>query len=135
MLNIEEIDLFIDSFDVGSPLQECYPLLNEKILIAVPAAFQCNNGLEKYRFLPNNILESIDNDKVSIKNFKNENFILLKKGNNMYKQATQIFMQAGITPTVSYKLDQLSTSYNLVKSECGICFLKAVVGLDSVAAL
>ncbi len=121
MLNAEEIDLFIDSFDLASSTQECYPLLNEKILIAVPANSKSNRGLEKYLFDPNNTSE--ENLKVSVKNFKDENFILLKNGNNMHKHATQIFRDAGITPVVSYKLDQLSTSYNLVKSECGICFL------------
>lgn len=121
MLIAEEIDLFIDSFDLDEFAQECFPLLNEKILVAVPKAFKCNHKLEEYVFSQND--NSNPSRKVSIRSFKDENFILLKSGNNMYKHATHIFKEAGITPNVSYKLDQLSTSYNLVKSECGICFL------------
>ena len=121
MLYAEEIDLLIDSFDSNSPLQDCYPLLKEKILIAVPASLECNKNLKAYQYNPTE--PPMSGVKTSIKNFENEDFILLKSGNNMYKHATQIFKDAGIAPKVTYKLDQLSTSYNLVKSECGICFL------------
>ncbi len=127
MLNSEEIDLFIDSFDDGAPSQECYALSDEKILLAVPASFKCNERLRQYRFLPNGTSKANDKGKVSIKHFKNENFLLLKSGNNMYKQATQIFKEAEISPNISFKLDQLSTSYNLVKSECGVCFVTDTV--------
>lgn len=123
MLNSEEIDLFIDSFDAGVPSWECFPLSDEKILLAVPVGLKCNEKLKKYKFLPENNKKIDDAEKVSIKHFKDENFLLLKSGNNMYRQAIQIFKEANITPNVSFKLDQLSTSYNLVKSECGVCFV------------
>ena len=45
----------------------------------------------------------------------------------MYKHANSIFHQAGITPEISFKLDQLSTSYSLAASECGICFITDTV--------
>lgn len=127
MLDNEDIDLLIDSFDSASPTQECFPLLEEKIMIAVPKSFKCNVGLENHQINIENISSHLQKKPVSIKHFKDEKFILLKSGNNMYKHANNIFHQAGITPEISFKLDQLSTSYSLAASECGICFITDTV--------
>lgn len=128
MLDNEDIDLLIDSFDSESSTQECFPLLEEKIMIAVPKSFKCNKGLENYQMNTENISYNLPIKRpVSIKHFKDEKFILLKSGNNMYKHANSIFHQAGITPEISFKLDQLSTSYSLAASECGICFITDTV--------
>ncbi len=127
MLDNEDIDLLIDSFDSEGSTQECFPLLEEKIMIAVPKSFKCNNGLGKYQMTTENISCHLHKSPVSIKHFKDEKFILLKNGNNMYKHASSIFHQAGITPEISFKLDQLSTSYSLAASECGICFITDTV--------
>lgn len=123
MLENEELDLFIDSFDAGTSSQECYPLLEEKILLAVPKNCVCNNGLDEKQILPHNIAEGVTKEPVSIKQFENEKFILLKSGNNMYKHAVKIFSQANIAPEIAFKLDQLSTSYNFTASGCGVCFV------------
>lgn len=126
MLDNEDLDLLIDSFDEASSTQECFPLLEEKIMIAVPKSFKCNRGLENYRMTTDDISYRL-RSPVSIKHFRDEKFILLKSGNNMYKQANNIFHQAGIMPDISFKLDQLSTSYSLATSECGICFVTDTV--------
>ncbi len=127
MINNEEVDIMIDSMDDETPDYNCYPLTEEKILLAVPAKFDCNTGLEKYRISPDDLhnpdfdIESIP--KISIRHFQNEKFILLKIGNSMYKHATEIFAKSGFTPNVSFRLDQLSTSYSLTASGNGICFV------------
>ena len=124
MLSDEEIDLFIDSFDYAPTTEDCFPLLKEKILLAVPSSFECNKSLEKYRYYPNSTCRP---QKISIKHFENENFILLKNGNNMHSHAMKIFKSVDISPKVIYKLDQLSTSYNLTMLGSGICFLTDTV--------
>ena len=126
-LNNEEIDLIIDSFDDEKLLHECYPLLSEKILLAVPAKSKCNQGLEKYQLMPedlfNSKLDFCTVPAVSLNNFKDEKFILLKSGNNMYKHAAEILKKGNFTPHVSFQLDQLSTSYALAASNNGVCFV------------
>ena len=126
-LNNEEIDLVIDSFDDEKVIHKSYPLLNEKILLAVPAGYKCNQGVEKYQIMPERIYNSeLDFDnvpKIPISYFANEKFILLKNGNNMYKHAMEVFRSANVTPTVSFRLDQLSTSYRLALSGNGVCFV------------
>lgn len=126
-LNEEEIDLLIDSFDDGQIMHDCYPLLNEKILLAVPASSKVNDDLKKYQIMPESLsdpcFDSGSVPTVSIDRFKDEKFILLKNGNNMYKHAMEIFKNSNFSPCVSFRLDQLSTSYRLAASGNGVCFV------------
>lgn len=127
MINSEEIDIIIDSMDEGIPNCDSLPLAEEKILLAVPGNLSCNNGLEKYRFSPDDLHNPDFNVEklpgVSINHFKDEKFILLKIGNSMYKHATDIFNKSNFTPNVAFRLDQLSTSYSLTACGNGISFV------------
>ena len=124
-LENEEVDLVIDSFDENENLYEYYPLFDERIMLAVPAVSKSNKGLEKYRILPENIYNSDleQAQRIPIDYFKDEKFILLKKGNNMYKHAMEVMKKSGFTPEVAYRLDQLITSYALAASNNGVCFV------------
>jgi DNA-binding transcriptional LysR family regulator len=55
--------------------------------------------------------------------FKEEKFILLKNGNSMYEHARCAFEAYDFVPSVSFRLDQLSTSYRLTASGNGLCFV------------
>lgn len=130
LLNDNEIDLIIDSFDLPPESVNYHPLITEKILLAVPNNFTSNKGLEKFAQRPENIFDSNGNaqaESVSIANFKNEKFILLKNGNSMYEHAMTIFSTEGIVPDVSLFLDQLSTSYALASQGNGACFVTDTV--------
>ena len=130
-LDAEELDFVIDSFDRGDMNHEFYPLLREKILLAVPAASKCNEGLEEFYITPEDIFEgkvSIEEaPKVSIDKFRDEQFILLKNGNSMYHHATEIFSQCQFEPKVVFRLDQLMTTYRLAASGNGSCFVSDTV--------
>ncbi len=126
-LSSDELDLIIDSFDEEQFLPESVPLLHEKILLAVPAASPCNESLQSYKILPENIfnadfpLSSVPSVPIDV--FREENFILLKSGNNMYKQAMRVFRSASFSPRVVFRLDQLSTSYRLTAAGNGVSFV------------
>lgn len=123
MLKNEEIDLVIDSFEHPTDSYQAYPLISEKILLCVPESFKINNSLEKYRVSPNDILNADTAQSVSISLFKDEKFVLLKSGNDMYERAMKIFNKNSISPSVSFSVDQLNISYALVRSEMGVCFM------------
>ena len=127
MLDGEEIDLIIDSFDSRDLNREYYPLLKEKILLAVPSASPCNTELEKFRITPDEIFEGrVDTERlpfVSIEHFREEQFILLKHGNSMYRHAGDAFAGCGFSPKVSFRLDQLMTAYRLAAAGNGVCFV------------
>lgn len=123
----EDIDLIIDSFDFNKDLYKGYPLSEEKILLAVPYRNKINDKLKKFQIqidcIYNETVQYESIPSVSIKLFKNENFILLKNGNDMYKRASSIFQESNFEPKVAFYLDQLITAYALTSSEMGVCFV------------
>ena len=127
MVKDEQIDIVLDSFDDISELYEGFPLVNERIFLCVPSSFEVNEKFKEYRIFPDIIrngtkaAESIPT--VPIEKFKDENFILLKNGNDMYKRAMRIFENHGITPKVLFSVDQLNISYALVEMGMGLCFV------------
>ena len=104
-----------------------YPLLKEKILLCVPKENKINIGLEKYQIHPDEIRNKEKDltkvEPVSIKLFKNERFVLLKNGNDMYMRAMKIFEKKSIIPDVAFFVDQLNISYALSDSNIGLCFI------------
>lgn len=103
----------------------------EQIVLAVPTAYEVNNKLEKYRLT----FEDVGSGqylnqkypKVSLKEFENEHFLLLKKGNDLYQRGLKMCRKAGFTPKVSMYLDQLLTAYHIACNGKGITFVRAGV--------
>ncbi len=126
MIGKEEIDIVVDSFDETFDEYTKYQLTNERLLLCVPSDLAINKGLEDYAISPDEIYESKTNafskKAVPIEIFKDEKFILLKSGNDMYYRATKIFEKAKITPNVIFSVDQLNISFALAESGMGICF-------------
>ncbi len=127
LLNDEEIDLIIDTKETEKKTLEYIPLAEEKILLAVPASFKCNEKICKSALTPDELYSNkIDYSSVkeiSIDNFAKENFILLKNGNNMHTKAVSLFEANNISPKVSFSLDLLATSYALTAAGNGISFV------------
>lgn len=123
----EALDLVIDSFGKDHAIYETYPLTTEKIMLAVPATATINSTLSDFQILPehirNNSLDYRAVPALSAEFFKDQKYILLKNGNDMYFQAKHIFKEAHISPEVIFSLDQLITSYNLCASGTGVCFV------------
>lgn len=125
MIENEKLDIVIDSFDSTMSIYDGYPLKNEKILLCVPEEFPINKQLEKNRFYPKNIYKNDFESfaPVSIKHFKNEPFILLKNGNDMFHRAQLVFKKEGVEPKILFSVDQMNISYALATSGMGVCFL------------
>lgn len=131
LLETEQLDLVVDSFDEVPEGNECRPLRQEKILLAVPGSFACNRHLSGKGITPAALYEAPDSAlsllPVSAELFRQERFILLKAGNSMHTHAMEVFRQAGFMPQVSLFLDQLSTSYSLAAQGSGCCFVTDTV--------
>lgn len=127
MIQEEEIDVIVDSFDNTMEAYQGYPLSSEKILLCVPKDKKINEGLEAFRISPQDIYEGKCDftpvPSVNIKVFADEDFVLLKSGNDMYNRALYIFEKSGIKPKVSFSVDQLNISYALANSGMGLCFV------------
>ena len=126
MIENEQIDIVVDSFDETMDTYRGYPLVNERILLCVPSNRPINNSLKKYQISPDSIyngsskLESVAS--VPIEVFGDEKFILLKNGNDMYERAMTIFSKSNVSPRVLFSVDQMNISYSLAESGMGLCF-------------
>ena len=121
----EEIEILID-YDFDEKVFETIPLKKEKILLAVPKAFEINDLFKENQLTAEDVhqdrhLES-DVQSVDLSRFKDEKFIQLKAGNNMQKKGEKICKQYGFVPQSIIKVDQLMTAYNIAASGMGIAF-------------
>ncbi|MBQ2932727.1 MAG: LysR family transcriptional regulator substrate-binding protein [Clostridia bacterium] len=127
MLENEELDVVIDSFDESMNQYQGYPLLNEAILLCVPKDRSINDKLKNFQIQPESICDKTADlsliDAVPIEMFKDEKFIMLKKGNDMYNRTMNVFSKNNIVPNVIFSVDQLNISYTLSESGMGLCFL------------
>lgn len=122
----EHIDILID-YNFDDDAIESYPLFKETILLCVPKHIGVNSetaacvltgkDIQKYKHLKNSA------NKISIKHFKDEKFLMLKSGNSMNYYGFKICNEAGFVPNTSIYFDQLMTSYNMSASGLGICFV------------
>lgn len=121
-----EVDIILENLEDLGEFHE-FPLVKEKVLLCVPKENKINDSLLKYQIAPesihNNTVELDSVGSVSIDTFRNEKFILLKSGNDMYSRAMKIFEKKEISPIVAFSVDQLNMSYALADSGIGLCFV------------
>lgn len=126
-----EVDLVIDSSIFDDKLFRSYPLREEQILLAVPEQYEINRHLTEYRMTARDVCEDAyknpDCKPVNPIIFRDFTFLLLHKGHNMNTFANGIFEQYHFTPKRTLYLDQLMTSYNLVKQQIGMAFVSDTV--------
>lgn len=124
LLDNGEVDLLIDNFD---PIEryDGEPLTEERVFLCVPAALPVNEQLRAYALTPQDVCKEKRVESVPalpVRVFENEQFVLLKQGNDMRARADRIFEKAGVTPKIAFEVDQLNVSYALADSGMGICF-------------
>ena len=125
LLLTDAIDLLI-AHDFDQKLYSCEPLFDEMVLLAVPKRLEINSRLKDFALsiedLKNNVHLNKNCPSVNLIEFKEEEFLLLKKGNDMYRRAQDLCESAGFTPKTRISLDQLITSYNMACAGMGIAF-------------
>ncbi|MCI9195101.1 MAG: LysR family transcriptional regulator [Angelakisella sp.] len=61
--------------------------------------------------------------RVPLERFRDLEFILLQKGNNLYDRSTRMFDEAGFKPKVKLSLSQLVTAYRFADNGVGATFV------------
>lgn len=107
---------------------ESVTLYREHILLAVPTRFHINNSLHSYCMSFDDVKRGAHLDGsvpvVDMRAFKDEPFILLRKGHDMTERAMEICEEAGFTPNVVAEFDQLLLSFRMVQNGGGIAFVR-----------
>ena len=126
LLLTDAIDLLI-AHDFDQKLYSCEPLFDEMVILAVPKHLEINNGLVDCALtiedLKNGKHDREDCPAVNLAAFEKEEFLIMKKGNDMQRRAQVLCEKAGFTPNARIYLDQLITSYNMACSGMGIAFV------------
>ncbi len=130
----EGIDLLI-AHDFDKKLYSCEPLFNEMILLAVPNAFMINKKLSEFSLTLDDLKAgrhlSDTCPTVNVNVFKDESFLLMKKGNDMQRRAQIIFDESDFESNVRITLDQLLTSYNMARAGMGVVFITDMLAIYS----
>ena len=134
LLLTDAIDLLV-AHDFDQKLYSCEPLFDEMVILAVPERLEINNGLVDCALtmedLKNGKHNREDCPSVNLLAFENEEFLLMKKGNDMQRRAQVLCEKAGFTPKARIYLDQLITSYNMACSGMGIAFVTDILATSA----
>jgi DNA-binding transcriptional LysR family regulator len=122
----EDVDLLID-YKFDPELYLSYPLTEEHIILCVPKKLEINERLKEYQLTA----RDIKNGKhlkngcggVHLKEFCDETFVILKKGNYSHRHSMELCAEAGFTPKVKIYPDQMITSYNMSRAGMGISMI------------
>ena len=121
-LQSETIDICIAVEEWPANAYKSAAIGEEEIVLAVPRAFPANRRLSERRIGADDLdglRVAAEAPKVSIAEFADAPFLLLKKGNDMHERALEIFRRARVT------LDQLMTSYHMAAAGIGAAFVRA----------
>lgn len=108
-----------------------FVLQKENIILAVPSSLAINRELLSYaigyedicsgRFLMPEI------PGVQMEWFAKENFLFLKRGNDMHRRGLKICRDAGFEPNIVMEMDQLLSACYLAGAGSGITFIRASI--------
>lgn len=128
-LRAGQVDIIVDVEKLDPSLFDSVIWREEHILLAVPRAYQINQKLKKYRLSIEEVRSGLylkeHCPKVDLKEFKQENFLLLKKGNDLHQRGLKMCRKAGFIPHVTMYLDQLLTAFYIACEGKGITFVRA----------
>lgn len=113
-----QLDLIIDNRELDPAHYDRRPLQKEYLLLAVPANFPSNRGLEAYQMSFQDILDdrhaSDEVKPVPLTAFAADPFILMTRDNDTRGRTNAIFQEAGLEPQVILEIDRLVTLYNFI---------------------
>ena len=125
------LDFLLEAEHPANSRIHSIPWASEEIVLAVPAGNPVNERLEQYRYSFGAFLERTQTGNrrppVPLEGFAQENFLLLKEGNDIHQRSLQLCKNAGFTPHVSLYLAQMMTAYYLVLEGQGITFLRSTI--------
>ena len=102
-------------------------LFQEHLLLAVPAAFPCNDQARNYAFTPAAVKEDVHLTSrvppVPLELFQEEPFLLLRQGNDTRERAEALCQTSRFFPKIRLELEQQITTYHLTSSGMGISFV------------
>lgn len=119
--------LDVDSFEPDLFSRTCWG--QEELILVVSSVLEVNGRLKNKRMTFEQIRfsqeERLVHSHVDLKEFQDEEFLLLKRGNSAYQLALAMCHNAGFTPKVSAYMDQMITAYYVAADTKSVTFIRA----------
>ena len=118
------IDIVIDSGECNVKEFESLTFFHDRIMLAVPQDYAPADirAFSRQEIIAGKHLQHLE-ESVDLQRFAELPFLLLGKGNDMYRRTMALFREAGITPQVRLYLNQLMTAYHMAATGLGATFL------------
>ena len=107
------------------------PWGSELILLAVPAHLDINQALAAQRLTFDEVrygrAYQENCPRTNLSHFQEQEFLLLKKGNDLHRRALKMCRRAGFQPNVKLYLDQMLTSFYVARDGYGVTFVRSAI--------
>lgn len=117
LISSGQVDLIIDNQKLDPEVFEQQVFQTEHLLLAVPAFFDCNRGLEAFQLTSDDILQnrhlSEDIPPVDLQAFSDVPFVFMTQDNDTRERTDEIFK--GYSPKMLFEIDRLVTLYNFIE--------------------
>lgn len=117
LISSGQVDLIIDNQKLDPEVFEQQVFQTEYLLLAVPAFFDCNRGLEAFQLTSDDILQnrhlSEDIPPVDLQAFSGVPFVFMTQDNDTRERTDEIFK--GYSPKMLFEIDRLVTLYNFIE--------------------
>ncbi len=127
MLSERELDLTFNCDPEFLMNFERYPAFYDQVILAVPKDDPVNDELSSAALSARDIIGGILNREdcplVSLDYFRDVEFLLLSKGNNLHDRSRKLFEEAGFEPRVKMELAQLATAFHLADHAMAATFV------------
>lgn len=114
-----QLDLVLDNHPLDRNMFEQHILRKERLLLAVPRIFVCNQRLERYQLTYEDVLSGKhlldDRDYAPLSAFAEIPFVTMTKQNDTRRRSDEILHEAGIKPQNILEIDRLVTLYSFVE--------------------
>lgn len=129
-LENETLDLVIETaIDESDATVEQFLYAREKIILAVPKAYQVNKRLQPYRLSYRDIVTGRFQEPivqpVPLGELASTPFITMKPGNDMHTRGATMCHNAGFVQEVAISVDQVLTSMNIAANGVGAVFVRS----------
>lgn len=126
-----EMDFVLEAERVQNPQLETFAWASEEIVLAVPARFAINKNLTEFCYSFDDLLKRGESGRkkpaVPLREFRDEPFLMLKQGNDIFERSAALCKNAGFEPKVSMYLTQMMTAYYLTCEGVGVSFLRSTI--------
>ncbi len=118
------IDLVVD-YDFDQTQFKVYPIGRERIYLSLSEASSLAERFKDKLLTAEDIRMGREDGfaEIDLCELDGEDFLLMKKGNDMERHSYRILRDAGIRPNVVLRLDQMRTSYELSLGGMGAAFV------------